>query len=206
MKKIISFGKIAYANTRKENEVTIEIELRDKNGLKELSICGNVWNRLHTDIICGGQCLDEIAKYIHTPEFKFWFKMWKNYHLNGMHPGTPRQEAYLKEIRKSEEYKNAKIEGLRDWDTYGKDCYFLERAGLLEDEKLPRYFVQYMDKSGRTVWRCYRSQEEAREAQEQTPDFTEIGFKFNGYIYGTEWLNEEIPADDLAEIEKRITE
>lgn len=118
MKATLNFGKVAYMSEKKNNPVDVTIELRSCGGQEtftidpvsrektitgktpeyiELSICGNIWNHLHTDIYCGGQCLDTIAKYIHTPEFKEIYKLWKRYHLNGMHAGTPEQEAAIKE-------------------------------------------------------------------------------------------------------------
>lgn len=118
MKSIFKFGKVAYYGTRKENAVEIEVELRQRGGeptftinrktgertptghttpiYTELSICGSIWNRIHTDIITGGQCLDTIAQYIkNNPVFDKLYEYWKRYHLNGMHAGTPEQEAAI---------------------------------------------------------------------------------------------------------------
>ena len=118
-RKVIELGKIDFNNSgRKINAVDVEIELRDTNKGPELSICGNIWNSRHTDIVRGGQCLDKIAEYIHSAEFKEIHRLWKNYHLNGMHPGTVRQEAYLKEHK-----------------DYTCDCEILKEAGLYEDEQ-----------------------------------------------------------------------
>ena len=88
MKNTISFGKYAIYSNKKINEVTVSIELREKDNKPVLSICGNVWNIRHTDILMGGQCLDELAKYIDCPLFKEIYRLWKNYHLNDMHAGT----------------------------------------------------------------------------------------------------------------------
>lgn len=123
MKKTFNFGNIAYTNNRKENAVTVEMRLERKGGEKtftidpktrervytgektpsyvELSICGNIWNVRKTDIVYGGQCLDTIAEYrdqLSEPElFDTIYNLWKNYHLNGMHAGTPEQEKAVKE-------------------------------------------------------------------------------------------------------------
>lgn len=124
-RKVIELGKIDFYGTGKKiNAVDVEIELRSTNKGPELSICGSIWNSRHTDIVCGGQCLDEIAEYIHSAKFKEIYRLWKNYHLNGMHAGTVRQEAYLKEHRKTEPYKD-----------YTRDCEILKEAGLYEDEQ-----------------------------------------------------------------------
>lgn len=123
MKKTFDFGKIKYTNqSRAVNLVTVEVELRRcggetiftvdrKTGEKtitgktpeyvELSICGNIWDSHHYDIVCGGQCLDTIAEYKEQLQdkevFETLYELWKKYHLNGMHAGTPEQEAAIEE-------------------------------------------------------------------------------------------------------------
>ena len=67
------------------------MQLRDNDKGLELSITGSIWNNLHTDIVMGGQCLDEMAKYIHTPTFKALRAMWKRWHLNGMRSACEHQ-------------------------------------------------------------------------------------------------------------------
>lgn len=87
-KRTFSFGKIDYlGHGRKDCAVEVTMEYReDDDGKKELSICGDIWSTCHTDIYCGGQCLDTIAEYVHSPLFKRLYRLWKLYHLNGMHP------------------------------------------------------------------------------------------------------------------------
>ena len=147
MKKTFTFGKIAYDNPHaKTNLVTIDVELKTRGGemtftvdrktgektitgktpvYTELSICGNVWNRRKTNILCGGQCLDTIAEYAAQLEdrdtFELLFDLWKKYHLNGMHAGTPEQEKAI------EEWKAAgnKYE-------YTAVCEMLKERGLYE--------------------------------------------------------------------------
>ena len=146
MKKVFKFGKIAY-NGRKENAVEISVELRNRGGEEiftidpktkeriytgketpryiELSICGNIWNRIHTDILCGGQCLDTIAEYKNQLKekelFEKLYKYWKLYHLNGMHAGTPEQEKAIEEWKA----QGNKYE-------YTKACEMLKEVGLYE--------------------------------------------------------------------------
>ena len=131
-----------YGNGRKTCEVTIDLELRqlggdptftvDRDGTRhytgnktpeytELSICGDVWNHLHTDIIMGGQCLDELAKSCHGTTFKKLYRLWKDWHLNGMKAGTPEQEAAVAEW---------KAAGHR-YD-YSTVCEMLKERGLYE--------------------------------------------------------------------------
>lgn len=122
MKRTISFGKIAYYGNRKENEVEIKIELRlNKENKPVLSICGNIWNRIHSDILAGGQCLDTIAKYKKTPLFKEIYVFWQKYHLNDMHPGTEKQEKALEDANMLDNYD------------YTKCCKYLKSINLFDD-------------------------------------------------------------------------
>lgn len=105
----------------------------------ELSITGAIRNRSGSDILCAGQCLDVIAdrlkkswrKSDSPAKKKVWqeryerflelYDYWKKYHLNGMHAGTPEQEAAI------EEWKAAGNE----YD-YAEACEELKRRGLFE--------------------------------------------------------------------------
>lgn len=93
MKKIFNFGKINFEGKGKVNLVTIEMEYKEKNEKKCFSVRGNVWNARHSDIICGGQCLDTIAEYVQDPVFIEIFRLWNLYHLNDMHPDCEHQRA-----------------------------------------------------------------------------------------------------------------
>lgn len=162
MKRTFDFGKIRYTNKRNRvNRVTVEMELRQQGGettftvdcktgektitgttpvYYELSICGSIWNASETDIVCGGQCLDEIARYksqLNNPAlFAVLYDLWKNYHLNGMNAGTPEQEKAV------EEWKAA---GNR-YD-YTAACEMLKSRGL--------YTVNY---TGLAVGRRYENE------------------------------------------------
>ncbi len=94
MKKIFDFGKIDYYGIgRKSNAVTVEIEYTEKNEQKAFTASGNIWNAKHTNILTGGQCLDEIAKYITDPTFCEILRLWRLYHLNDMRPECEHQRA-----------------------------------------------------------------------------------------------------------------
>lgn len=152
----INFGKIAYQGPRRINEVIVSVELRTLGGeetftykdgkqvptgertpeYQELSICGEIWNSRKTDCVTCGQCLDEIAKYVHTPLFKEIYELWDKYHLNGMHAGTPEQEAAVKEwMNQGNQYD------------YTEACKMLEKKGLLE-----------VNFTGMTVGRVYNNE------------------------------------------------
>ena len=148
MKKTFNFGKIDYyGRGRKINSVEVRVELSDKG---VFTASANIWNSKHTDCVCGGQCLDEVAKYVKSDKFKKIYRLWEQYHLNDMHPGTEKQEEALKAA------------GLNSWaNNYSDCCDYLESINLLVD---------------------------------------------NGYKFGTGWLKRDIPAEDVAEIEKLLTE
>ena len=138
----IDFGKIAFnGGTKKVNEADVTITLTERGdepiftgsgeetGRKtpqytELSICGEVWNTRHTDIVMGGQCLDSMKPYIHSDLFNEVYELWAKYHLNGMHPGTPEQEAAIK----------AREERIGRQLTYDEKCELLKEAHLYEVE------------------------------------------------------------------------
>lgn len=91
MKNELKIGKIDYLNCgRKENLVTLEWELKD--GV--FSMSGNVWNRIRSDIYCGGQIVDKIAKmFPHNKKVRRMAQIWEKYHLNDMQAGCKHQRA-----------------------------------------------------------------------------------------------------------------
>jgi hypothetical protein len=91
-KKTLDFGKVDYNHTgRKANRVTVTLELyEDKDG-PVFSATGKIWNQRGTDILCGGQCLDTIAEYVHGPKMREILRLWNTYHLNDMHPECEHQ-------------------------------------------------------------------------------------------------------------------
>lgn len=103
-KKTISLGKIAYTGNQNRNEVTIEIEVKHKTNLRintqlesindyyTLSICGNIWNKNHSDIVSGGQNLEEIAKLFRAnKKVQSIVKIWREWHLNDLEDGSDAQ-------------------------------------------------------------------------------------------------------------------
>ena len=124
MEKSISFGKIAFNGKRKANEVTIDIELKyDYKNRPCFSADASVWNTRHTDIVMGGQCLDELLPFFkNNPKFLQIHELWKKYHLNNMHAGTPEQESALKEWHVRTNQK----------PDFSEDCEYLMTIGLYE--------------------------------------------------------------------------
>lgn len=122
----IDFGKQAFGcGDRKLYLTEIEVSLKDNDGKPEFSASMNVWNTRHTDIVMGGQCLDDkrvIEILRGYPIFNAVFRLWKRNHLNGMHAGTPKQEEAIEEWRKDG----------RAFE-YNKACEYLNSVGLLDD-------------------------------------------------------------------------
>jgi len=135
LEKTFDFGKFDYGRRgRRTNRITVTARLESKGGYAVFTASGDIWNCRGTDIVCGGQCLDEIAEFVKDPAFMKIYGYWKLYHLNDMHAGTPEQEKYLKENR--------------TWrNDYDKDCECLKKAGLYEvelDGKPYRYGTKWL--------------------------------------------------------------
>lgn len=133
MKKTFDFGKIAYAGDRKVNAVEVTVELKEnEQGIKTFRASANVWNSTKTDIVAGGQCLDELNKYKSLrddKEFSLIYEMWQKYHLNDLHAGTERQEDALKQA-----VAEGKLEKYGA-NNYEETCNYLQSIGLLEDNE-----------------------------------------------------------------------
>jgi hypothetical protein len=96
MQRIINYGKHAENGTRKINEVTLTISIepskyydpKTKKSYTEgeyFSVCGDVWNGPHTDIIRGGQCVDYIVKrFAHDKTSRNIRALWEVFHLEKM--------------------------------------------------------------------------------------------------------------------------
>lgn len=120
--KTISFGKYdCTGNGIKDNLVEISIDLEYKKQKPVFAVCGCIWNRLHTDIIYGGQCLDKIKNYVRNPVFNEIYDLWKKYHLNDLRAGTKEQEKAI------EKWKNK-----GNKYNYKEACNYLKRVGLYE--------------------------------------------------------------------------
>ena len=127
-KKTFNFGKHAIASNRKINLVTLTIELsEDEQGRPVFTAQGDAWNNLHTDIVCGGQCIDTMMEQCRElrlyKTYKTIHDLWKKHHLNDTHAGTEAQESAL----------HAWWEKEGECYDYNKECEYLESVGLLYD-------------------------------------------------------------------------
>ena len=96
MKRTINYGKHdATGNGRRANEVTLTVSVEpSRYQSKErgnytkgehFSVCGDIWNARHTDIIQGGQCVDTIVKHYAKDETSRNIRrLWEVFHLQQM--------------------------------------------------------------------------------------------------------------------------
>lgn len=130
MKSVYNFGKISCTSLkgRKLNEVTLKLELRGEEDKPVFSVCCDVWNSRHTDIVWGGQCVDEVyngykEQLQNRKLYEEIMDLWKKYHLSDMHAGTEEQEQLIEEW---------KAQGNR-YD-YTEVCEYLKSIGKYEVE------------------------------------------------------------------------
>lgn len=125
-RKKVELGKVALCGGRRINAADVEAELRLRGGAYEFSASGEVWNGSHTDIVMGGQCLDDMKRMRFRKnggEFDRIYAWWKVWHLNAMHAGTEAQEKALA----------AAADGLGHYPGYDEAIGILRDAGLYDD-------------------------------------------------------------------------
>ena len=114
MRKVFSFGKVAYYGKRKINEVTLDIELRDWNGYPEFTAHAMVWNNIHTDIVSGGQMIDDLYNRFATLRYSVLYRtimqLWKKYHLHDI-SNIPAEDKELIDLLFSDKDRK-EIEGI----------------------------------------------------------------------------------------------
>lgn len=139
MKYTINLGKIDYnGRGRKTNQVEIEVRLEEG----KLSICGSIWNNIHSDIYSGGQNIEEIASlFPHNKRVQRIKQVWERYHLNDLAAGSPKQEDWL---------RSHPLAGI-DWEVsyYERACESLKEAGLNPD---PNYIHNGKPYEYGTAW------------------------------------------------------
>lgn len=176
-------------------EAALTWELRQDGDKLEFSACGEVWNPLKTDIVQGGQCVDELAALFQRDVLAQRIRRtWAAYHLNEMNAGTPEQSAALEAGRAALAEKlradaaasrlfyhdgnpnwHAISSHLGKGSEYDLDCEILRDAGMLEVPVTP---------------------ELRASALGGLPEDAKV------YRYGTRWLHRVIPSDVVALIRR----
>lgn len=117
MERKFSFGKIAYCGKRRINAVTLEIEVRNWNGYPEFTACADVWNNIHSDIVAGGQMIDDL--YNKFPElrgnilYETILRLWKEYHLHNI-ANIPAEDRELIDLLFSDKSREEIVGILKD--------------------------------------------------------------------------------------------
>ena len=126
-RRVFNFGKVdAMGSGRKINAVEVTMELRPTKNGPELSVCGDVWNSRHTDIVMGGQCLDELLGLVDSPLMRSIRGLWKRNHLNAMDAAaTDEQRAAV------DEYKAECARNRKGYE-YDEACAYLKKRNLFE--------------------------------------------------------------------------
>ena len=125
---------------------TLDIEIKDKNSFKSLSIVGTYFTgkkllKSENNLLGFGQIHNEVQEIIPAR----LYEIWKRWHLNDMRAGTFVQEEILRQ---------AKAAGVEIND-YDEACNYLQRFDALVDdgykygskwlkEKLPQELIDYV--------------------------------------------------------------
>ena len=187
-------------------EAALTWELRDDGGKLEFSACGEVWNHLKTDIVRGGQCVDDLAALF--PRDKLAQRIretWEAWHLNGMNAGTPAQSACL---ARAEAEAVAK---LRDDPNAPRGCFYDDYPAPGPREKLNFYvagdYLTGEKGAGHYGWACHVLK---AAGLYEVPVTDELRASALGglpedatvYRYGSRWLHRDIPAETVALIKR----
>lgn len=105
----------------KTHKAEVEITLTDDG---RFSASGTLYEKNRSKWECDmcGQCLDSLSELIDDPVFTQIYWLWKRYHLNDLHAGTPVQEYAL---------EHAPNGSLLEAD-YKDRCEYLKSIGLYE--------------------------------------------------------------------------
>ena len=200
----IDCGKIDWNGTgRKVNPATVTVEYRLEAkyiGGKiapywEFSACGDIWNARHTEMIAGGQVLDDLAKVCTLPKFREVYALWQKHHLNGMTAGSPAQEAAKKDFKVDPD--------VITWHWYDPEDKNenTDRFGrhVTDDEAT----AKAAEAAGHFVKReCGNYHDQLDVFLASRGLYTDHSFIYDGkpYKYGDAWLVTEIPEADKKRI------
>lgn len=121
--KTFEFGKVADSGTIKRNLVELDVTLKIEGKKIVFSASGSVWNHIHTDIIRGGQCIDDVysefkGQLKNRKQYEAIMALWEKWHLNDMHAGCIHQEAEKWDELLIDPSKPKTQENMRSWKRY----------------------------------------------------------------------------------------
>lgn len=224
MKRKFDFGCIDFEGKgKKVNRVTVEMEYKIEGDKKRFLVSADVWNARHSDIVCGGQCLDTIAPYIDDPVFSEIYRLWELYHLNDMHPECIHQHAAgwhekareevtlyhwkmtLEAIDEQKAVEKAALTALRCGETFKptiKQRFFatLEYSLTTHTETLPENIASYYEPK-KSLFAGDKGHTEVKTLgwlkQSEHPDgILSKPCPVCGYKYGSSWVYFPIPEED----------
>lgn len=124
--RIIKQGKL-FLGKKDRGECYITWELRNTDKGPEFSAQAEHWLPSKRDCQQCGQCVEEIAGWFpDNTKAQRILSVWREYHLNGMNAGTPKQTEAIKEFF-------ATVTSYPEND-YTHQCAHLESKGLLVDD------------------------------------------------------------------------
>ena len=235
MKRKFDFGCIDFEGRgTARNRVTVEMEYKQDGDKKRFSVSANVWNTRHSDIVCGGQCLDTIAPYMNNnPVFSEILRLWELYHLNDMHPECVHQHAEGWHNRASEkvtlyhwrmtqeaskeqkEAEKAALSALRAGESFTpteqqKFIANLSYSLTTHTNTLPADVAKYYEPK-KPLFAGDKGHEEIKalgwlREDEHPEGILSRACPVCGYKYGTSWVYFSIPAEDEEIIYKLLNE
>lgn len=225
MKRNFDFGCIDFEGKgTARNRVTVEMEYKQDGDKKCFSVSANVWNTRHSDIICGGQCLDTIAPYMNNnPVFSEILRLWELYHLNDMHPECEHQHAAgwdklanenvtlyhwrmtREAMKEQDKAKKAALSALTAGETFTPTTEQAFFAGLSYSlttwtETPPEELAKYYEPK-KPLYAGDGGHTETKalgwlKESEHPNGLLSKACPVCGYKYGTSWVYFPIPADD----------
>ena len=225
--KSFEFGKIDfYENGEKRYPVTVEISIGYEDGEMVFSAMADVWKSNRSDIIMGGQCLDDLLPFFTENKlFNEICRLWKLYHLNDMHAECEHQrELGWKEKARTEVIKYdywLKNEFNVQKNTIKKFAIEnLVRAGIVQISEEDQFILSlesYMDVyEPEKIDPAILSHYEIHKKETKTLGWVKPSEHSDGilcrpcpvcgYKYGTSWLLMPIPEDDKQKILKLFEE
>lgn len=171
-------------------KIEFEFEITRRNGYPEFSMCAQIWNKFHTDIIMGGQCIEEAVKEIHThivsrEKINRMVEVWKRWHLNGMYAGCEHQRA--------EHWEDRRINPAE----MPKSCHAnRDERGILAIWVYPtEAAVGHFEKGAWVEAQRFVSPDQCHPDGLLTKKCPVCGYR-----YGSKWLREDLPAEIIAEV------
>ena len=226
--KKFQFGKVDYNLTgRRSYLVELEMELKINENKPVFTVCGQIWNVGHTDIVTGGQCVDNIynkfkGQLKNRETYETIMALWKRWHLNDMKAGCIHQDGWKTEamisiytfslktdiMSRQNEIKDRATDNLVKT---GKASISEEESKILGLQyhleqvvisSLPANMEEYYEPSRSTIYPFKRETAAGWLRYKEHPEHGLLGrpCEVCGYKYGHGWTYRAIDKKDLAEI------